>query len=450
MNLTTAKALRKGKYLLEYQLGNGIFNTTYRATDTESAQVVVIKTLAENLCQHVDFKQFKQKFLALAKGFSHCQHPHLVKILDWFEESGRPYIVMEYIAGQTLAEVIKAKALPEAKALAYTHQIGNAVSALHRAGLLHRDIRPENIIWRQDRDYVILCEFGITCELTPGVMQTHANLLCAGYAPLEQYTIRKQRTRATDTYALAATFYCMLIGEPPLPAPVRRALHDHRGASLFCQDSKQDTHKHGWAIKEATRYGLQIAAHRRPQTVEAWLSLLPGAHKVPTPNIAVAEGKSNLKRDTDSPFITINYKPSTKRNRHPDLKTARLPPPLPKIKQSAADAESFRQENFNRVTLNSVTLPNITNIPTPQTLETVSETSQQLSEQFRQEYKNTTIKDQLPWQALLITSAIAASAGMGFGFALRFHSPNRPGATLLHTEQSFPPRSDWPMSEPEL
>lgn len=450
MNLTTPKALRKGKYLLEYQLGDGIFNITYRATDTESAQVVVIKTLAENLSQHVDFKQFKQKFLALAEGFSHCQHPHLVKILDWFEESGRPYIVMEYIAGQTLAELIEAKALPVAKALAYTHQIGNAVSALHRAGLLHRDIRPENIIWRQNRDYVILCEFGIACELTPGIMQTHANLLCAGYAPLEQYTLKQQRTRATDTYALAATFYCMLTGEPPLPAPVRRALHDHRGTSLFCQNSEQYTRKHSWAIQEATRYGLEIAAHRRPQTVEAWLSLLPGAHKVLTPNISVVEANPNLKRDSDSPFITINRQQSTKKTRHRDLKTARLPPPLPKIKQLAADTESFRQENSNPVRLNSVTLPKITNIPTPETLEPVSETSQQLSEQFTQDYNNTTVKGQLPWQALLITSAIAASAGMGFGFALRFHSPNRPGATLLHTEQSFPPRSDWPMSEPEL
>ncbi|NEO97316.1 MAG: serine/threonine protein kinase [Symploca sp. SIO2E9] len=444
MNLTTTKALRKGKYLLDHQLGNGIFNITYRATDTESNQAVVIKTLAENLCQHANFKQFKHKFLGLAQAFSQCQHPHLVKILDYFEESGRPYIVMEYIAGKTLAELIQAKALPKAKALAYTHQISNAVSVLHKAGLLHRDIRPENIIWCQDTDCLILCEFGIACELTPGVIQTHASLLCAGYAPLEQYTPRRQRTRATDIYALAATFYCMLTGEPPLPAPVRRALHDHRGASLFRQGPEQNTHKHGWAIQEATRYGLEIVAHRRPQTVEAWLSLLPGYQKAIKPNITV--------KDRDSPFITINNQQSTNRTRPLNLKKARPPHPLPKKNQSAAGVESLKQKNHHQAAPNAVTLPKITNIPVPPTLESVSETSQQLSEQFTQKYTDTTVKDQsqLPWQALLMTSAIAASAGMGFGFALRFHSPNRPGATLLHTEQSFPPRSDWPMSEPEL
>ncbi|NET03354.1 MAG: serine/threonine protein kinase [Symploca sp. SIO2B6] len=452
MDLTTAKALRKGKYLLEQQLGNGIFNFTYRATDTESGQAVVIKTLAENLCQHADFKQFKHKFLELAQAFRQCQHPHLVKILDCFEERGRPYIVMEYIAGKTLAELMKASPLLEAKAFAYIHQIGNAVSVIHKSGLLHRDIRPENIIWCQARDCVILCEFGITCELTPGVMQTQANLLGAGYAPLEQYTPKRQRTQATDIYALAATLYFMLTGEPPLPAPVRRALHDHRGTSLFCQDSEQDTHKHGWAIQEATRYGLEIATHRRPQTVETWLSLLPGYQKILKPKVAVVETIPILERNRDSPFITLNNQKSTKKNRPLNLKTAHPAHPLPKMNESAAVEESLKQKNYHQTAINSVTLPKITKIPTTPTLESVSETSQQLSEPFTQKYADTTVKgqSQLPWQALLMTSAIAASAGMGFGFALRFHSPNRPGATLLHTEQSFPPRSDWSLSEPEL
>src|SRR5918998_704896 len=117
MNLTAGTALHDDKYLLNTQLGKGVFGITYRATNTESGETVVIKTIGEELRQHSDFDQFKQQFLELAERLRCCKHPNLVQVLDCFEEAGRPYLVMEYIPGQTLAELIQSEVLPEAKAV---------------------------------------------------------------------------------------------------------------------------------------------------------------------------------------------------------------------------------------------------------------------------------------------------------------------------------------------
>ncbi|NET61110.1 MAG: serine/threonine protein kinase [Symploca sp. SIO2E6] len=418
MNLTPGTTIRKGKYILDTQLGTGFFSLTYRAT-SKSAQTVVIKTLAENLCQHSDYDRFKQQFLELAQKLRHCQHPYLVSVLDYFEEAGRPYLVMEYIPGQTLAQIIQTQALPERKALKYIHQIGDALSSLHQFGLLHRDIKPQNIILRQDTDYVVLCELGITCELTPGVMQTHASLLSSGYVPPEQYSLEYQRTKATDIYALAATFYCLLTGYPPLPVAVRKVLqaggegkkvwgnesadaetrgrgdaetrnptqnflHPQAGDkdSLFPSNSQPSPPQLSPEVMQAISCGLALAANQRPQTVEAWLALIPLPKRL------------RSHRDTSTP--------------------------------SQLKSDSFHQDTL---------VSSSPDTPTKQVPKAVV-------------FKLPQIKS--PLKALFMTSAIAASVGLGFGFALRFNRPDLPGSTILHTEQSFPPRSDWPVSEPSL
>ncbi|NEP62970.1 MAG: serine/threonine protein kinase [Symploca sp. SIO2G7] len=381
MDLTPGTTIHKGKYILDTQIGTGFFSLTYQAT-SKSGQIVVIKTLAENLCQHPDFIQFKQQFLGLAQRLRRCQHPHLVSVLDYFEEAGHPYLVMEYIPGQTLGQIIQTQVLPERKALKYIHQIGDALNHLHQFGLLHRDIKPQNIIHRQDSDYVVLCELGITCELTPGIMQTHASLLSSGYLPPEQYVSEYQRTKATDIYALAATFYCLLTGYPPLPVPVRKVLQAGGSDHLFPSNAQQSPPKLSPEVMQAIRCGLELAVDKRPQTVEAWLALIPLPKR--------------LKRRRDT---------SQLKSRHSNPQPYSKPTALPHhpIKTKASKAVAWKL----------------------------------------------TLK-QLPLKALLMTGAIAASTGLGFGFALRFNSPNTPGSTILHTEQSFPPRSDWPVSEPSL
>ena len=113
MNLTAGAALHKGKYLLNSNLGQGILTPTYRAINIESGQTVVIRTLTENLRQHAEFERFKQEFLEYAERLKGCKHPNLVQVLDTFEDNGCPYLVMEYVPGQSLAQLIQMEVLSD-------------------------------------------------------------------------------------------------------------------------------------------------------------------------------------------------------------------------------------------------------------------------------------------------------------------------------------------------
>jgi len=435
MNLMTKTALNNGNYVLDTQLGKGMFDITYQATHSESGQTVVIKTLSENLCQHSSFEQFKQQFLDLGQRLSRCKHPNLVQVLDYFEDRGRPYMVMECIPGQTLAEVIQSYVMPEYQAIKYIRQIGSALLVLHNAGLLHRNVRPKNIILRQDTDSVVLCEFGITCEFTAGVRQSHASLMCAGYAPLEQYYPSGKHSRATDIYALAATLYCLLTGNAPEPAPVR-----HRQAKLAVSDSvnaqgqeiqfkkptntgKQSSENSVEAlfppnleqsislvVQQAIARGLEISARKRPQTLEAWLCLFP-RYKERVKQTSALQELSVAKTKAQ-----ISVKQTTKKGKTTQLATGK-------------SKDSYKTAFVNTL----LTKLNIKG-----------------KSQNTASTKRKTNKALLPLQALLMTGAIAASAGAGFGFALRVNKPSEPGSSILHTEQSFPPTSNWPMSEPRL
>lgn len=429
MNWTAEAALNNGKYVLKTRIGKGVFGLTYQATNTESGQTVVIKTLSETLRQHREFERFKQRFLLLAQRLSHCQHPNLVQVLDYFEEAGRPYLVMDYIPGQTLAELIQSDALSEAKAMDYIRQIGNALNELHQAGLLHRDIKPQNIIRRQDTDSVVLCEPGITCELTPGIMQTHANLLSSGYAPLEQYSVESKRTRATDIYALAATLYHLVTGDSPLPAPVRKALRARKQSYRFFPSQPQLSS----SVKQAIRCAMELAPQKRPQTLDSWLLMLFNSENSSTPQPQVPQfEKPKSVQVSIQPTLT---QPATSQ---PQEKTS--PTPQPALAQYFV----VKSQPTNGTRSTASAQAKMSTLGEPQLVSPVAVKGKPtISHQARKSSRWSS-----PLQALLMTGTVAASVGLGFGLALRMNGPHGPGSTILHSEQSFPPRSDWPVQNP--
>lgn len=279
-SLPAGRVLKSGQYAIEALLtdsmGQGKFGMTYRATRVGSNQPVAIKTLSASLRQHPDFEQFHKQFRARTQKLLECQHPHLVRVCDCFEEAGLFYAVMEYIPGQTLAKIADNCRLPEATAIHYIRQIGAGLSLAHQTGLLHLDIKPQNIILRQESNTAVLTDFSLAGELTPGADRNRA-CLSAGYAPVELYLPTAPRTRATDIYALAATLYCLLIGFPPVAAPLRvtRAKTAAGSNPVSLPERRQLQLNLSQAVKQAIRLGLQIKPHRRAQTVEEWLELLP-------------------------------------------------------------------------------------------------------------------------------------------------------------------------------
>lgn len=268
MHLTAGTVLQDGKYKVDAVLGVGGFGITYRATHTYLGQAVALKTLNDSLCQHPNFDQFQHQFFTEAQWLALCQHPNIVRVLDFFEEAGLYFMVMDYIPGQTLAELVEpGKPLSEAEAMHYIRQIGSALKAVHQGGLLHRDVKPENIIRRSGTHLAMLVDFGIARDFTPGMRQTHTGLLSGGYAPLEQYFPSEQLTPATDIYALAATLYYLLTGEPPVAAPVR--------ARVPMRDLREFQPNLSPEVEQAILRGLELEPRWRPQTVENWLALLP-------------------------------------------------------------------------------------------------------------------------------------------------------------------------------
>ena len=284
MDALIGKTLQGGKYTLEQELGRGGFGITFRATHRYLGQFVVIKTLNESLRQQPNFAEFDRKFQDEARRLASCVHPNIVRVSDFFVEDDRPYMVMDYIPGQNLGDVVLPnRPLPEEIAISYICQIGAALKVVHQKGLLHRDIKPQNIILRQNTQEVVLIDFGIAREFTPGATQTHTNMVSDGYAPPEQYFAQGKYTPATDVYALAATLYTLLTGQVPIAAILRTSQPMPTPRDLQSQVSP--------TVNQAVMRGMTVEAQNRPATVDEWLSLLSNSPaSVTGPTIAVIPG----------------------------------------------------------------------------------------------------------------------------------------------------------------
>ncbi len=278
MDALIGKTLQGGKYTLEQELGRGGFGITFRANHRYLGQPVVIKTLNESLRQQPNFAEFDRKFQDEARRLASCVHPNIVRVSDFFVEDGQPYMVMDYIAGQNLGDVVGSNnPLPENLAILYITQIGAALKVVHQKGLLHRDVKPQNIILRQGTHEVVLIDFGIAREFTPGATQSHTNMVSDGYAPPEQYFAQGKYTPATDVYGLAATLYTLLTAQVPVAAILRTSQPMPSPRDLQPQLSA--------AVSSAVMRGMTVEAQNRPASVDEWLSLLHGqAHGAASPS----------------------------------------------------------------------------------------------------------------------------------------------------------------------
>jgi serine/threonine-protein kinase len=268
MSTFVGKTLQNGKYTLDQELGRGGFGITYKATHHWLDQVVVIKTVNDALRLDANFADFQRQFQAEAKRLALCAHPGIVRVSDFFIEDKLPYVVMDYIPGYTLAQLVfPDRPLPEAVAIDYIRQVGQALTVVHQLGLLHRDVKPQNLILREGTGQVVLIDFGTAREFSPGAVQTHTSMISEGYAPIEQYLPQAPRTAAIDVYGLAATLYALVSAE----VPVASVLRDRQPLPAPCQLRPELSP----AIHQAILRGMAMEVQQRPATVEAWLALLP-------------------------------------------------------------------------------------------------------------------------------------------------------------------------------
>ena len=233
-HLPAGTLLKQGRYQIEKTLGEGGFGITYKATDLTTSVKVAIKELWPEqairqgngiIWPNSITSQSKQRqlsnFQIEAHYLSKCLHPNIAKVYDWFEENNTAYIVMELISGKSLYQILQDdKPLLEERVKRYMIQIAEGLKVVHSHNLLHRGIKPDNILI-DDRDRAVLIDFGEAREFIPGRTSEMDLILTPGYAPLEQYAKKVKRYPATDIYALCASMYELLTGETPPPATDR-------------------------------------------------------------------------------------------------------------------------------------------------------------------------------------------------------------------------------------
>jgi serine/threonine protein kinase len=164
---TPGQGLNGDRYIIQRKLGEGGFGVTYLAQKAQNRQRVVIKTLKDDLLSHPNFSRYRDKFRDEALLLAVCKHTNIVQIDTYFTHDDFPCIAMEYVAGVDLWKWVERRGiLSETEALNYIRQVGEAVIVVHDKGLLHRDIKPQNIMVRDNQDAVLI-DFGLARGFIP-------------------------------------------------------------------------------------------------------------------------------------------------------------------------------------------------------------------------------------------------------------------------------------------
>ena len=214
-----------GRYRLEAPLGQGGMAEVYRATDTKLARTVAVKVI---LATHAVEEHFLERFLREARMVASLEHPNILPVYDFGEENGVPFIVMPYLPGGSLRERLKAGPVPLSLASSWIAQLADALDAAHAAGVLHRDVKPANVLLGKD-DRLFLADFGIAKmrESQTGLTATGVVVGTPIYMAPEQAQ-GHPASPATDRYALAVVAFEILSGRPPFDGDSALSLmHQH-------------------------------------------------------------------------------------------------------------------------------------------------------------------------------------------------------------------------------
>ncbi len=206
-----------GGYQLISRLGRGGMGAVFKARQTSMDRVVALKILPPRLARDA---QFVERFLREARAAGRLSHPNIVSGIDAGEADGYYYFAMEYVEGETLHELIKRQGqLDQSEALRLAAQIASALAHAHAHGLVHRDVKPQNVIVAADGT-AKLCDLGLarSTEEDQGLTATGTALGTPHYIAPEQVEGRGDVDRRADLYALGATLYHMLAGSPPFTA----------------------------------------------------------------------------------------------------------------------------------------------------------------------------------------------------------------------------------------
>ena len=271
---------RLGEYRIEHYLGSGGFGITYLATDENlDLQVAIKEYLPSDLAMRNadnsvvvktaedegDFEWGRERFLDEARSLARFNHPNIVRVKRFFEAHGTSYIVMDYVDGEPLSNLLKRKGtLTEAEVRQMVLPLADGLAEVHEGGLLHRDIKPNNILIR-DGSTPVLIDFGSARQAAGMKSRSMTSVVTPGYAPLEQYATKSPQGAATDVYAFGAVLYRCVTGEVPDDA-TDRAIQD-----VLTPATLSVVGRYSKSLLAGIDAALEVRIEDRPQDIPAFL-----------------------------------------------------------------------------------------------------------------------------------------------------------------------------------
>ena len=311
-SLPEGTELNGGTFTIVRVLGQGGFGITYEGYDESLHRTVAIKELfpegAVRQGVHVavtsskinEFIDEKERILREARSVASLNSPNIVEIYNIFQENDTVYIVMEFLKGQSLEQRINGVGpLPINDVVKIALDLCSALSEVHGNGLLHRDIKPDNVMLTED-DRTVLIDFGASREFVLDQTVQHTGRLTLGYAAPEQFTSRAKFGPYTDVFSLGATLFHALTGFRAKPAVER--FQDNETTVSFPTQFQGPL---GTAIQSA----LALHTNDRPANIDAFKDLLRGnanstttklsASSAPSPDTSLVQGHNRNVSDSD-------------------------------------------------------------------------------------------------------------------------------------------------------
>lgn len=289
--------LQSGKYVIESIIGQGGFGITYKAKSTALGIPVVVKEFhpqgatragsslrPPGTLTQKDFVEARDKFADEARVVAQLTYatpnPNIVRVYDVFTENETEYYAMEFLDGKPLSKLVEKQGpFPEADVLTIAAQLVNALTEVHAAGLLHRDIKPDNIMMVARG--AVLIDFGSARAIAAGGRQSI--IVTPGYAPLEQYASEAKRGPFTDVYALGATLFFTLTGQEPTAAT-------DRASGIKQPTAREVNPRISKGMSESIDRAMRMKIDERPQTAAAFLiDLQKSVGKLPASAIGQAK-----------------------------------------------------------------------------------------------------------------------------------------------------------------
>jgi serine/threonine-protein kinase len=286
-----------GRYRLEAKLGSGGMSTVYLARDETLDRQVAVKVMHREMSEQPDqLERFRQEARSVAK----LSHPNVVSVIDAGEDGGHPYIVFEYVEGETLKQrIARLGALDVQDAVAYTIEVGRGLSGAHARSMVHRDVKPQNVLIDPDGRAKVT-DFGIARQLErDGVTATGRVLGTTDYVAPEQAMGRTVDPRS-DVYSLGVLLYEMLTGDVPFHADSQVGV-----AMKHVNEEIPDVQRARPEVSAAVALVVERATAKDPaeryQRVDEMIDDLEGALEVEASRAGHATGEATSVLETVPP-----------------------------------------------------------------------------------------------------------------------------------------------------